>query len=128
MPFVLSEYNLGQLKALREQGLDYRPIAERLDCSVKTVQRWVEKFRRNPDFIPGDGRCNNPGQPRKVSDEQLEQVVRAIDANPYGAVKRLPQQLDLNVIEQTLRIAIKTRTQLRFRIAEILIVNFNCKI
>ncbi|KAL7298722.1 hypothetical protein TKK_0008477 [Trichogramma kaykai] len=119
MPFVPSDFNLGIIKSLWLDQYDNETIAGRLNCSVKTVKRWSAKFRENPGLVVTDRRHQNPGRFLKISEANLQRVINRIEDNPFLPVNRWPEELNLGVIEKTLRTAIKKRTEIRFRIAQI---------
>ncbi|KAL7304307.1 hypothetical protein TKK_0003107 [Trichogramma kaykai] len=117
MPFIPSDFNLGILKSLWLDWYEDVIIVERLNCSVKTVKKWIARFRDNPGRIVSDTRQNNPGRPLKVSNEDLQRVIHRIEETPFMPVYRLPDEMNLGVTEKILRTAIKKRTEMRFRIA-----------
>jgi transposase len=66
------------------EGHDNKVVAKRLRMSQVTVCKWRGRFVRERV----DGLCDEPrpGTPRRISDQQIEQViVRTLEATPQGA-------------------------------------------
>jgi transposase len=65
-------------------GEQSKEIAARLGCSTQTVGRWRGRFaKRGLDGLHDEPR---PGQPRKVTDEEVERViVKTLEEQPPGA-------------------------------------------
>jgi transposase len=66
------------------KGHDNKVVAKRLRMSQVTVCKWRGRFVRERV----DGLCNEPrpGTPRRISDQQIEQViVQTLEATPHGA-------------------------------------------
>jgi len=66
------------------EGRDNQTVARRLRVSPATVCKWRARFVRNRlDGLYDEPR---PGAPRKITDEQIEQViVRTLETKPRGA-------------------------------------------
>jgi transposase len=66
------------------EGMQSKEIAARLDCSRHTVGKWRGRFaERRLDGLHDEPR---PGQPRKISDEDVERViVKTLEESPPGA-------------------------------------------
>lgn len=66
------------------EGEQSKEIAERLGCTTQTVGRWRGRFaRRGIDGLHDEPR---PGQPRKISDADVERViVKTLEEKPTGA-------------------------------------------
>lgn len=66
------------------EGEKSKDIATRLDCSTQTVGRWRGRFAsRGIDGLHDEPR---PGQPRKVTDEDVERViVKTLEEQPPNA-------------------------------------------
>lgn len=69
---------------LAGEGLNNTEIAARLDMSVSAVRRWRKRFSEHRlDGLTDEPR---PGQPRKITDEMVEQViVRTLETTPKDA-------------------------------------------
>jgi transposase len=65
-------------------GEQSKEIAERLGCTTQTVGRWRGRFaRRGIDGLHDEPR---PGQPRKISDEEIERlIVKTLEEQPADA-------------------------------------------
>jgi transposase len=65
-------------------GKQSKEIAARLGCSTQTVGKWRGRFaRRGLDGLHDDPR---PGQPRKITDEDVERViVKTLEEKPPNA-------------------------------------------
>ena len=66
------------------EGLNNTEIAERLGVGRGTVTRWRSRFAE--DRL--DGLCDEPrpGQPRKITDEKVEQVIaKTLESTPKDA-------------------------------------------
>jgi transposase len=65
------------------EGLDNRAVAKKLRCSLGMVGKWRARFLK--ERLEGLYDEQRPGAPRKVSDEQIEQVViQALESTPRG--------------------------------------------
>jgi transposase len=64
------------------EGLDNRAVAKKLRCSLGMVGKWRARFLK--ERLEGLYDEQRPGAPRKISDEQIEQVVIS-DAGEYTA-------------------------------------------
>ncbi|HEV8525933.1 MAG TPA: IS630 family transposase [Actinomycetes bacterium] len=66
------------------EGVDNKTVAARLGCAAETVGRWRRRFvARRLDGLVDEPR---PGGPRRIGDEQVEQVVVAtLERTPAGA-------------------------------------------
>lgn len=66
------------------EGHQSKEIADRLGCTTQTVGRWRGRFaRRGIDGLHDEPR---PGQPRKISDEDVERViVKTLEEKPADA-------------------------------------------
>uniref|UniRef100_A0ABD2WRC4 Tc1-like transposase DDE domain-containing protein n=1 Tax=Trichogramma kaykai TaxID=54128 RepID=A0ABD2WRC4_9HYME len=91
-------------------------IAAQLNCSTKTVKRWRIKFDRDREegIIVYDRRVNNR-RPWKIDDESLQALVDHVIDNPFVVIRNLLQKLHQDVHEQTLRIHLKRRTDIKCR-------------
>ncbi len=69
------------------EGEQSKEIAERLGCTTQTVGRWRGRFaRRGIDGLHDEPR---PGQPRKITDEEVERViVKTLEEKPADATHR----------------------------------------
>ena len=65
------------------EGLDNKAVAKKLRCSLGMVGKWQSRFlRARLEGLYDDPR---PGAPRKVSDDQIEQVViQTLETTPRG--------------------------------------------
>lgn len=108
------------MRVLWQQDNDSAAISEAMNCDIRTVQRYIRRFQEEGEGgeIVQDRRNNNVGQ-RKISDAVLQEVVAAMRQDPFRAVKHLPEILNLDVHEHTLRRAIKSRTNISFRKASV---------
>src|SRR5947208_14771276 len=65
------------------EGLDNKTVAKRLRCSLGMVGKWRSRFLQQR--VEGLYDEPRPGAPRKVSDEQVEQVViQTLESTPRG--------------------------------------------
>ena len=65
------------------EGLDNKTVANRLRCSLGMVGKWRSRFLQTR--LEGLYDEPRPGTPRKVSDEQVEQVViQTLESTPRG--------------------------------------------
>src|ERR1700760_3516714 len=65
------------------EGLDNRAVAKKLRCSIGMVGKWRARFLR--ERLEGLYDEQRPGAPRKISDEQIEQVViQTLESTPRG--------------------------------------------
>lgn len=65
------------------EGLDNRAVAKKLRCSLGMVGKWRTRFLKKR--LEGLYDEQRPGAPRKISDEQIEQVViQTLESTPRG--------------------------------------------
>jgi transposase len=65
------------------EGLDNRAVAKKLRCSLGMVGKWRARFLKERLEGLYDEQC--PGAPRKISDDQIEQVViQTLESTPRG--------------------------------------------
>ena len=65
------------------EGLDNRAVAKKLRCSLGMVGKWRARFLKKR--LEGLYDEQRPGAPRKISDEQIEQVViQTLESTPRG--------------------------------------------
>jgi transposase len=65
------------------EGLDNRAVAQKLRCSPGMVGKWRSRFLK--ERLEGLYDEQRPGAPRKISDEQIEQVViQTLESTPRG--------------------------------------------
>src|SRR6201984_2044955 len=65
------------------EGLDNRAVAKKLRCSLGMVGKWQARFLKQR--LEGLYDEQRPGAPRKISDEQIEQVViQTLESTPRG--------------------------------------------
>jgi transposase len=65
------------------EGLDNKSVAKKLRCSLGMVGKWRSRFLKTR--LAGLYDEPRPGAPRKVNDEQVEQVViRTLESTPRG--------------------------------------------
>jgi transposase len=65
------------------KGLDNRAAAKKLRCSLGMVGKWRARFLK--ERLEGLYDEQRPGAPRKISDEQIEQVViQTLESTPRG--------------------------------------------
>ncbi|KAL7295738.1 hypothetical protein TKK_0011082 [Trichogramma kaykai] len=112
MAFVPDDNNLGVIRGFIELGMSSAEIAIRAQCNKKTVKKWRSRLRLGVPME--DGRKNNSGQ-IKVSEENLEAVVRQLQEEPFNSVKNAHAVLHIPGSVKTLRKAMKDRTNMRFR-------------
>src|SRR5215211_4057456 len=69
---------------LAADGLNNTEIAARLDLAVSSVRKWRKRFvEQRLDGLTDEPR---PGRPRRVTDEQVEEViVRTLESAPKDA-------------------------------------------
>jgi len=66
------------------RGLSNRAVATRVGVTAQTVGTWRERFRRGGLVALGD--APRPGQPRKITDAKVEEVVtRTLETRPTAA-------------------------------------------
>ena len=101
-PLVLSEEERGRLESMAHrarsqslqaqrarvvlacgEGLDNQAVARKLRCSLGMVCKWRKRFLQQR--LEGLSDQPRPGAPRKVSDEQVEQVlIQTLESTPRG--------------------------------------------
>jgi len=65
------------------EGLDNRGVAKKLRCSLGMVGKWRARFLK--ERLEGLYDEQRPGAPRKISDDQIEQVViQTLESTPRG--------------------------------------------
>lgn len=65
------------------EGLDNKAVAKKLRCSVGMVGKWRSRFLK--DGLEGLYDEQRPGAPRRIGDEQIEQVViQTLESTPRG--------------------------------------------
>jgi transposase len=65
------------------EGLDNRAVAKKLRCSLGMVGKWRARFLQKR--LEGLYDEQRPGAPRKISDDQIEQVViQTLESTPRG--------------------------------------------
>src|SRR3954451_4970855 len=65
------------------EGLDNRAVAKKLRCSLGMVGKWRTRFLK--ERLEGLYDEQRPGAPRKISDDQIEQVViQTLESTPRG--------------------------------------------
>jgi transposase len=65
------------------EGLDNRAVAKKLRCSLGMVGKWRARFLK--ERLEGLDDEQRPGAPRKINDEQIEQVViQTRESTPRG--------------------------------------------
>lgn len=65
-------------------GLENRQVARQLRITDQTVCKWRERFRSNG--LDGLSDESRPGAPRKISDEQIEELVtRTLESKPASS-------------------------------------------
>ena len=65
------------------EGLDNKVVAKKLRCSLGMVGKWRARFLESR--LEGLYDEPRPGAPRKVSDEQIEQVIiKTLESTPRG--------------------------------------------
>src|SRR3954452_12800277 len=63
------------------EGLDNKAVAKKLRCAVGTVGKWRSRFLK--DRLEGLYDEQRPGSPRKIGDEQIEEVVvQTLESTP----------------------------------------------
>jgi transposase len=66
------------------KGLTNSQVAQRLGASLPTVGKWRARFAKNR--LAGLSDAPRPGQPRKITDEQVERVVtETLESTPRNA-------------------------------------------
>ena len=65
------------------EGLDNKAVAKKLRCSVGMVGKWRSRFLK--DGLEGLYDEQRPGAPRRIGDEQIEQVlIQTLETTPRG--------------------------------------------
>src|SRR6201995_1198441 len=65
------------------EGLDNKAVAKKLRCSLGMVGKWRTRFLKLR--LEGLYDEQRPGAPRKISDDQIEQVViQTLESTPRG--------------------------------------------
>jgi transposase len=65
------------------EGLDNKAVAKKLRCSIGTVGKWRSRFLK--ERLEGLYDEPRPGAPRRIGDEQIEQVViQTLETTPRG--------------------------------------------
>jgi transposase len=66
------------------EGLSSTAIARQFELDLKTVSKWRRRFREHG--VDGLLDEQRPGQPRKITDAQIEEVItRTLETKPEGA-------------------------------------------
>jgi transposase len=74
------------------EGLDNKSVAKKLRCSLGMVGKWRSRFLQTR--LEGLYDEPRPGAPRKVSDEQVEQVViQTLESTPRGQTQWSTREL-----------------------------------
>lgn len=116
MAFRPTIQNISAIKTVLNNNIAVQDIADQLNCSLKTVYNWKNKIQdceRDHQEIY-DRRRNNSAI-LKINNDEIAEVVQTLYENPSQSVKHIPELLNLNVHEKTLRRNIKKRTGFRYR-------------
>ena len=62
------------------QGMNCRQVAELLGDSPRTVAYWVNRFEA--EGLSGLADADRPGRPRRLNDQQLQEIEQALRSNP----------------------------------------------
>lgn len=89
-----------QIIALHKAGHGNSEIANLVECSDRTVRKYVQKYRTMGEEGLSDGRCKN-GAKRKTSSEEDRALISAIADNPSQAAVHVAATLDLTVSKAT---------------------------
>ncbi|CAB0035011.1 unnamed protein product [Trichogramma brassicae] len=102
------------MRFMWDNNFSNEEIANRMDCSVRTVRRWGVKFmdELERNVAHTDRRVNNT-HPWKLSDAQLLEIAEEMTENPFQAVRNLPQVYEFNVNERTIRESLRRRAGFR---------------
>lgn len=113
--FVPNRDNLVRMRALLDADIGVEEVSFQLNCSIRTVERWRDRFAagdENPQFMY-DNRAHNHG-PEKLNNQQVIEIQNAMEQDPFQAASKLADRLNLEVSEQTIRRALKTRCALQY--------------
>ena len=75
-----------------EEGLMYREICKRADCSIGLVYKTIHNFREH-------GQMNNPftkrtGRPSAIDDSDIEYISALLEANPLLYLDEIQRRLE----------------------------------
>lgn len=73
-----------------------------MGCSIKTVALWIRKHADGRTENLKDHRKNNHA-PQKTTVEQNEELIRAVDENPFDPVVNVIRNRGLNICAETAR-------------------------
>lgn len=97
----LSLFEKGRLCGMLEAGLTFRDVAERMNISTRTVQKWWTLFRN-------EGKCDRQsgsGRPRKSSSRQDASLVLMMKRNRFKSMEVIGREW---IIENELKCSIET--------------------
>lgn len=81
----MTDAQKGRIISLRfENHQSLENIARLADCSVKTVQKWIDRYERDQNVERKFG----PGRPRTTTNEQNIGMVEYLEANPFSSTVR----------------------------------------
>lgn len=96
----LSEFTRGRIVGLWEAGVSEDEIAQRIQCNVRTVHRWINRWQEEGEEGLKDKRKNNHRE-RFTTAEQNVSLVRQVDENPFLPVLHSVNLLDLQISVRT---------------------------
>lgn len=98
----ISTQDRGKIIGLHQAGYNKTEIANLVGCTRQTVALWVRKHEEGGMANLRDHRKNNKG-PQKTTPEQNQEIVRAVDENPFDAVENILRNRNINICGQTIR-------------------------
>lgn len=120
MNFQPTPDNIAIMRHLFSRRLPAEEVALQVGSSIRTAERWRRKFDiEEHDAIPAvDGRMNRVTA-YKLSEEQLDQAIEVLDQDPFMAASDIPDLLNMDVTEKTIRKSFKERRGIfNFKAAE----------
>ena len=86
----LKEYHIAAIGALFKAGHSVNFITGQTNIAKRTVQRWVSKFRQNPDSEIVLHK-SKPGRPRRTVPRTLNIFKRQVDADPTLTARQIKE-------------------------------------
>ncbi|XP_011687429.1 PREDICTED: uncharacterized protein LOC105449744 [Wasmannia auropunctata] len=109
-PNIFANLNVtdrGKIIGLHEAGLNISQIALTMGITRRTAALWITKYEEAGMNNLKDHRKNNRA-PQKTTLEDNEEIVRAIDENPFNAAATVLQNRNLNISVNTVGRRLKT--------------------
>ncbi|EFN72223.1 hypothetical protein EAG_12628, partial [Camponotus floridanus] len=92
----------GKIIGLHEAGYNKTEIANMVGCTRQTAALWIKKHEERGMANLQDHRKNNK-KPQKTIPEQNQEIIRAVDENPFDSVINILRNKNINICAQTIR-------------------------